>query len=143
VTSGLVSSSIRLGGRLYGRVPDRIASRSALGCGPAGAGYSAGPRCTARSRALPLASTPACLAVASGRAAAPGKHDLHVVILDALPIVVRTSFVPETSIKAMHEVRTFGRGCVDFTEKKGIGSNERLEVSENPNHRRPDDPEAL
>jgi hypothetical protein len=55
----------------------------------------------------------------------------------------RTNFVPETDQKSRREMRTDERRCIGNAAEFAGMSNERLEVFANPNHRRPDDPEAL
>jgi hypothetical protein len=55
----------------------------------------------------------------------------------------RISFVSDTAGKTVYELRTNGSRSIDFAGKRRSGPNERLEVLVNPNHRRPDDPEAL
>jgi hypothetical protein len=55
----------------------------------------------------------------------------------------RTSFVPETGEKTRHRLRTDERQCIENAAESSDMSNERLEVSLNPNHRQPDDPGAL
>src|SRR6266404_9626641 len=47
----------------------------------------------------------------------------------------RTSFVPETGEKTRHRLRTDERQCIENAAESSDMSNERLEVSLNPNHR--------